>query len=446
MASSAEMLAIFDDGALIAHGLAFEAELARAQAECEVIPAGAAAAIAEGAEAQDFDASELASAAARGGAFAIPLVKELGQRIAAIDPAAAGHVHFGATSQDVADTALVLQLRGACALLLRDLSRLANGLARLAQMHRGTLMLARTLMQPALPTTFGTKSASWLIAVEDGMARLERERDQALTLQFGGAAGTLSALGDKGVAVARRLAARLDLPLPSMPWHTRRDGIAGLAAAIGILVGSLGKIARDISLLSQAEIGEAAEPTGEGRGGSSTLPHKRNPIASMVTLAAATRAPGLVATILSAMVQEQERALGGWQAEAPTLSALCEAAHGATHAMVEAIEGLKIDPEAMRRNLERLNGLVLAEPLMLALAPKMGRNEAHRTVEELSRRAVAGNQHLRDLALADPRIKAHLGQAEIALLFDPAGYLGATNEFIDNALAAHGQAREIRGC
>jgi 3-carboxy-cis,cis-muconate cycloisomerase len=245
--------------------------------------------------------------------------------------------------------------------------------------------------------------------------------------------------------VAERLAALIGLPLPPMPWHTRRDAIAGLACAVGILVGSLGKIARDLSLLSQAELAEAAEPAGEGRGGSSTLPHKKNPIAAMVTLAAATRAPGLIATILSGMVQEQERALGGWQAEAPTLSALLEAAHGAVLAMVEAIEGLHIDPAAMRRNLERLDGLVLAERLMLALAPKLGRNDAHRLVEELSRRTVAESRNLRDVALADPRVTAQLAPDMIAHLFDPSGYLGATSAFIDRALAVHREAQKNRG-
>src|SRR5580700_2508732 len=338
MASSAEMLAIFEDHSLIANALAFEAALASAEAECGIIPKQAAAAIGEAVKTAAIDVDELAAQAARGGAFAIPLVKELGRLVAAVDPAAAGHVHFGATSQDVADTALVLQLRSACALLLRDLARLAAALAGSAAAHRGTLMLARTLMQPALPTTLGLKAASWLIAVESGIARLERERDEALALQFGGAAGTLAALGKKGPAVARRLGAILALAVPPMPWHTRRDGVAGLAAALGIITGSLGKIARDLSLLSQAELGEIAEPVGQGRGGSSTMPHKRNPVASMVALAAAARAPGLVATMLAAMVQEQERALGGWQAEALTLSALCEAAHGATLAMVEAFE------------------------------------------------------------------------------------------------------------
>ncbi|SDR13888.1 3-carboxy-cis,cis-muconate cycloisomerase [Rhizobiales bacterium GAS113] len=440
MASSAEMLAVFSDEALIAHALAFEAALAQAEAECGVIPQGAAEAIAEAVRTAAFDAAALAEAAARGGTLAIPLVKELGSQVAAIDRAAAGHVHFGGTSQDLADTALVLQLRVACALLRRDLRRLRQALARLTEAHRGTVMLARTLMQPALPTTFGLKAASWLTGIEDAAARLEREAAQALMLQFGGAAGTLSALADKGVAVALRLAALLGLPLPPMPWHTRRDGIAGLACAVGILTGALGKIARDLSLLSQAELGEAAEPSGPGRGGSSTLPHKRNPIAAMVALAAANRAPGLVATLLSAMPQELERALGGWQSEAPTLASLFELAHGALLAMVEAIEGLKVDPLAMRRNLDRLNGLVLAERLMLALAPLMGRNEAYHAVEELSRRAVAENRQLRDLALADARVTAHLAPDAIAHLFDPSTYLGAAQDFIDAALAAHRKA------
>jgi 3-carboxy-cis,cis-muconate cycloisomerase len=276
------------------------------------------------------------------------------------------------------------------------------------------------------------------------MARLERERDQALTLQFGGAAGTLAALGDKGSAVARHLAALLSLPLPPSPWHTRRDGVAGLAAAIGIVTGSLGKMARDLALMAQAELGEAREPAGEGRGGSSTMPHKRNPVAALAALTAATRAPALVSTILAAMVQEHERALGGWQAEATTFSALCEAAHGATCAMLEAMEGLEVDARAMRRNLDQLQGLILAERVMLALAPKMGRNEAHQAVEELSRRAVAQGRQLRDLAVSDPRIGAHLGTEEIDSLFDPSGYLGCTDEFIDAALAAHEKAQLAR--
>jgi 3-carboxy-cis,cis-muconate cycloisomerase len=445
MASSAEMPAIFEDQALIGHALAFEVALARAEAECGVIPLKAADAIAKAASTIRLDMGELANAAARGGAFAIPLIRELGSSIAAIDKEAAGYVHFGATSQDVADTALVLQLRAASTVLLRDLKRLAGSLAELTRRHRDTLMLARTLMQPALPTSFALKSASWLMAIEDGMLRLEREREAALMLQFGGAAGTLAALGDKAMVVARRLAALLELPVPPLPWHTRRDGVVGLAAAIGIVTGSLGKIARDISLLSQAELGEAAEPAGQGRGGSSTLPHKRNPVASLAALAAAMRAPGLVSTMLAAMVQEQERALGGWQAEAPTLSSLCEAAHGALAAIVEAIEGLVVDPAAMRRNLDRLAGLVLAERLMLTLAPSMGRGEAHRLVEQLSREAVASKRHLRELAQGNAIVSKHLPPDEIARLFDPAGYLGAASEFIDNALAVHHFARERRG-
>ena len=444
MASTVEMAAVFDDAALIAHALAFEAALARAEADCDVIPASAAAAIAKAAATLKLEPALLGEAAAHGGTLAIPLVKQLGKEVATLDKAAAGHVHFGATSQDLADTALALQLKVACALLARDLSRLANGLAALTKKHRGSVMLARTLMQPALPTTFGAKVASWLVAIEEGLARLLRERGQALSLQFGGAAGTLSALGEKATAVAQRLAAMLELQLPPMPWHTRRDGVVGLAASVGIVTGSLGKIARDISLLAQPEIGEAREAGAEGRGGSSTLPHKRNPIASMTTLAAATRTPGLVATMLSAMVQENERALGGWQAEAPTVSALFEAAHGATLAMVEAIEGLQVDPAAMARNLEHLDGLVLAERLMLALAPRMGRNEAHALVEELSKMTATQKRQLRDLALADARVTAHLSPIIIETLFDPTGYLGASANFIDNALALHESARAAR--
>ncbi|MBV9566978.1 MAG: 3-carboxy-cis,cis-muconate cycloisomerase [Hyphomicrobiales bacterium] len=437
MASSGEMPAVFSDEALITHALTFEASLARAQAECGVVPRSAARSIGEAAQNLRPNPRELADAAAHAGTLAIPLVRQLGEAVAKIDKEAAGHVHFGATSQDLADTALVLQLREGCALMRRDLVRLAATLAALTQKHRDTVMLARTLMQPALPTSFGLKTASWLIGVEDGLSRFLRESEHALSLQFGGAAGTLSALGAKGMEVAQRLAALLGLSLAPMPWHTRRDGVAGLGCALGILTGTLGKIARDLSLLSQAEIGEVAEPSGQGRGGSSTMPHKRNPIGSMVALAAATRAPGLSATLLYAMVQEQERALGGWQAEAATLAALFEAAHGATVALADAIGGLTVDSTAMRHNLERLNGLVLAERLMLALAPKRGRNQAHHAVEDLSRRAVAEHRHLRDLALNDETIRAELSPELITQIFDPSTYLGASEAFINNALATH---------
>jgi len=233
--------------------------------------------------------------------------------------------------------------------------------------------------------------------------------------------------------------------VPPLPWHTRRDGIAGLACAAGILTGTLGKMARDLSLLSQAELGEVAEPSVPGRGGSSTLPHKRNPIGAMVALAASNRTPGLVTTLLQAMPQELDRGLGGWQAEAPTLATLFEVMHGALLAMVEAMAGLVVDPTAMRRNLERLNGLVLAERLMLALAPRIGRNEAHHLVEELSARSAAENRHLRELALADPRVTAHLAPDAIEHLFDPSTYLGATQDFIDAALASERQSETAKG-
>ena len=324
-------------------------------------------------------------------------------------------------------------------LLKRDLARLADALAALTEKHRGTVMLARTLMQPALPTSFSVKAASWLIGVEDGLSRLERESEHALTLQLGGAAGTLSALGDKGVEVARRLASRLGLALAPMPWHTRRDGIAGLGSALGILTGTLGKIARDLSLLSQAEIGEAAEPSGQGRGGSSTMPHKRNPIGSMVALAAATRAPGLVATLLSAMVQEHERALGGWQAEAPTLAALFEAAHGATPApWSRRSRASRSTPARCGAISSACNGLVLAERLMLALAPKLGRNEAHHAVENFIEARRGGEPPIARLgACREIASRRELSPALITQIFDPSTYLGASGVFIDNALAIH---------
>ena len=349
--STAEMLEVFADVSLIRAALRFEAALAEAGAAQGLVPAEAAAAIAQVCAALRPDPAALASEAAHAGTLAIPLVARLRAAVAERSPEAARFVHKGATSQDLADTVLVLQSRTAVDLVERDAGRLAAALAALARRHAATPMLGRTLLQPALPITFGLKAADWLLGVDSALGRLRREAGHALTLQFGGPVGTLSGLDGRGLQIADALARSLDLPTPPLPWHARREGVAGLAGALAILTGAAGKIARDLSLLAQGEVGEAFEPHVEGRGGSSAMAHKRNPTGCQFALSAALRAPHLAATILSGLPQEHERGLGGWQAELPVMAELFQLAHGAVSAMADVAEGLDLQPEALARNL-----------------------------------------------------------------------------------------------
>jgi 3-carboxy-cis,cis-muconate cycloisomerase len=288
---------------------------------------------------------------------------------------------------------------------------------------------------------FGLKLAGYAAALQRSRERLVRLRREALVLQFGGAVGTLAALGERGLEVSERLAARLGLPLPDAPWHSHRDRLAELASALAILAGSCGKIARDVTLLMQTDVGEAFEPAGEGRGGSSTMPHKRNPVGAVAVLAAAQLAPQLAATVLAAQVQEHERATGGWQAEWPTFPALLLAVSAALHGVAEIAGGLTVDGERMRRNLDTTHGLVMAEALSFGLAETLGKQQAHALVEELSRIVVREGRHLRDVAADDPRVRDHLSAAEIARLCDPLGYQGVAQQLIDRQLASAARRR-----
>jgi 3-carboxy-cis,cis-muconate cycloisomerase len=341
MASTPEMLACFDDAALIRAALRFERELAAVLAEHGLIAPEAAAAAATACD--GFDDSGLGDAAAHAGTLAIPLVARLR---AAVPAEHAPAVHRGATSQDVADTALMLQVAEAMPLVRGELAALADRLAELARRHATAPALGRTLLQPAELVSFGARAANWLLGIDAAAERLDREHRAASRLALGGAVGTLSGLGGAGPAVRASLAERLGLA-DAPAWHSRRDAIAGLGAALGITVGSIGKLARDIALLMQAEIAEVAEPVIAGRGGSSAMPHKRNPVGCQVALSAAIRAPGLVASLLGGMPQELERGLGGWQAEAPVIGELFCLAHGAARAMREVIEGLAVDAAAI---------------------------------------------------------------------------------------------------
>jgi len=432
--SSAAMRAVCDDAATLQHMLDFEAALARAEAKVGAIPASAVGPIANACKAELFELSALAEAATRSGNLAIPLVKALTAAIAKADPDAGRYVHWGATSQDVMDTATMLTLRAAIDALLPELDRAIAGFARLAKQHRDTAMVARTWLQHALPMPFGLKLAEYAAALHRSRTRLKRLRGEGLALQFGGAAGTLAALGDKGLAVAEKLAAELKLPLPDAPWHTHRDRIADAASVFAILTGTCGKIARDVSLMMQTDVAEAFEPSGEGRGGSSTMPHKRNPVAAATALAAATMAPNLAATILAAQVQDHERSAGPWHAEWPTLPTLQLVTSGALAAIVDIAEGLEVDVARMRVNLDASHGLIMAEAVTFALAEKMGKSDAHHLVEAAARKAVAGKLHLRDVLTSDPKVTAHLGADKLAKLFDPIAYQGVSQALIDRLL------------
>jgi 3-carboxy-cis,cis-muconate cycloisomerase len=436
MLSSAAMRAVCDDVACLQHMLDFEAALARAEVAAGVIPASAAEPIAAACRAKSFDPGALAESARLSGNLAIPLVKALTAAVAKVDTEAAGYVHWGATSQDVIDTATMLTLRAGSDVLLADIDRAIAGFARLAVRHRYTAVVARTWLQHALPMPFGLKLAEYAAALQRSRARLRRLGREALALQFGGAAGTLAALGDQGLRVAERLAEGLQLPLPEAPWHTHRDRIAEAASVLAIVAGTCGKIARDVQLMMQTDVAEAFEPAGEGRGGSSTMPHKRNPVATATALAAANMAPNLAATIFAAQVQDHERSAGPWHAEWPTLPALLLVTSGALAAIVELAEGLEIDVARMRVNLEATDGLIMAEAVTMALARKIGKNTAHHLVEAAVRQAVAARRNLREVLTGDPAVTVHLDAEAITALFEPMAYQGVSQDLIDRLLAS----------
>jgi len=436
--------AILSDAGYVQRMLVFEGALARAEAAVGVIPAKAGPAISRAVEtlhAAELDqlAAAIAAGTAKAGSPVIPLVTLLTARTEAQGQP---YVHWGATTQDVMDTALVLQWRDIAALFEAELASLADALAGLARQHRDTPMVARTVMQHALPTTFGLKAAGWLTAVLRHRERLAEIAPRVLCLQFGGAAGTLASLGERGGAVAERLAGELGLGLAVTPWHTARDRIGEIAAVCGLLCGTLGKIGGDIVLMMQTDLEEAFEPAAAGRGGSSTMPHKRNPVLASVMAGAGTAAPGLVSTILSAQMHEHERAAGSGHAEWRALPELLKITSGALKAAVTLAGGLDVRPDRMRANLERTRGLIMAEAVMMALGAGLGRLEAHHRIDAACKRARADDTHLRDAVLADAAIMAHLSPQQVEALFSPTSYLGSAGAFVDAALAAHTRSKD----
>ncbi|HYM07068.1 MAG TPA: 3-carboxy-cis,cis-muconate cycloisomerase [Terriglobales bacterium] len=442
LATTPALAELFSDQAVLQAMLDFEAALARAEARSGVIPKEAAEAITAAAKPASFDIPALAGAAFRAGTLAIPLVKALTQKVRTNNAEAARFVHWGATSQDVVDSAMSLLLQRAEPILSGDLLRLEKALAALAERHKDSVMIGRTLLQAAPPVTFGLKAAGWLASVRRGRHRLQNGFRAAAVLQFGGASGTLASLGDRGMAVIEALSTELGLETPAAPWHTQRDQLATLICACGVLTGSLGKMARDISLLMQNEVGEASEAAGEGRGGSSTMPNKRNPTACSLTLTAAHRVPGLVASFLAAMVQEHERGLGGWQAEWPVVAAVVQSTGVAIASMAEAAEGLSVDAEQMRANIERTHGLIFAERAMMLLGAKIGRDVAHKILEGAARKSVNEGRNLAAVLAEIPEVTAHLSPADLKQLESPEQYLGSAEAFRKALLADSGRTND----
>lgn len=405
-ATTGALASVFSDAAMLDAMLRFEAALANAQARLGMIPPSAADAIAK---VRDLDAGSLAEQARDSATLAVPFVKALMERVRQIDTCAADFVHWGATSQDVLDTALVIAMRNARQILTQDQARLSQALRALSEQHAGSVMLARTLLQPAPPTTFGYRVAGWFGGVHRSWEKLSQSFDEGLQLQFGGAAGTLAAYGDRGTELARELSKELDLAEPVAPWHTSRDRLASIVANCAIFTGCLAKIARDVALLMQPEIGEVTEAGGE----SSAMPNKRNPAGSVIALAAAARVPGLVAAYFTTMPQEHERAAGGWQSEWPTVAGVIQSTGSALASVADTIDGLAVDPVRMRANLEATKGAVFAEKAMMLL----GRS-AHKEIAE----AIQGKS-LRD------GLTHLLTSEQLETIDRPEDYLGAAETF-----------------
>jgi 3-carboxy-cis,cis-muconate cycloisomerase len=437
LTSTTEMRAAVSGRAWLQAMLDAEAALAAAGAAVGLVPADSAAAIAEACRADRFDVAAIAEASVDGGNPVIPLVAALR---AAVPGPHADFVHAGATSQDILDTATALVVRRALEILDDDAGAACDACADLAAAHRHTVMPARTLLQQALPTTFGLKAAAWLVALVEAREAVAVVGRRRLAAQLGGAAGTLAAFGDKGLEVLHAYATELSLPEPTLPWHTSRGRVAALAGALGELAGACDKIALDVGLLAQTEVGEAREGGGPGRGGSSTLPHKRNPVGVAAVRAARRRALGQVQVLLAAAAQEHERALGAWPAEWQAISDLLAATAAAVRGTAGLLAGLEVDPARMAANLDLTDGLINAEAVSGALAPEMGRPRAQKLVEEAARRAVEHGSPFRDELLKTDEIADVLDAESIDRLLDPAGYLGATGDLIDRALRTHAHA------
>jgi 3-carboxy-cis,cis-muconate cycloisomerase len=433
---------LFSPASHVAYILRFEAALARACARAGVVSSEIAQSIEQICRVELFNLDDLQRDAMHAGTIAIPIVQQL---ISRAPQSARMYVHWGATSQDAIDTALVLQMRDGLDALIADVHDTADSAASFAEVHRRSVMAGRTLLQQAVPITFGLKAARWLGALARQTQALRAVRRDALVLQFGGAAGTLAALGDVGPEVARLLGEELDLAVPDLPWHAERDRPASVVGALGVTAGVLAKIATDIVLMAQTEVAEVAEGVVAGKGVSSAMPHKRNPVDAISAIAAARLAVGAVPVVLSAMSQEHERGAGGWQAEWTAIpDAFRHTLRAAAHVR-SAVAGLDVKPDRMQENLERGSGTLMAESLATALTSHVGRPEAQRMVMEIVERAFRERISFGDALGRDGRIGALLGTDGIARALDPASYLGSTELLVDRALRSWRDQNQAHG-
>ncbi len=437
------MRAVVDDRAHLQRMLDFEAALARAEAAVAVSPASSVGPITAACKAERYDLTALAEATARTGSIGSAVIAALTDEVAKTDAEAARFVHWGACAQDLIDSALMLELRAGLDALLGDLGSAIDGFTAIAGRQRRTAAVARTSLQHTLPMPFGLKLAAYAAALARSRERLRRLRKESLALQFGGPGGTLAALGEHGLAVTDRLAALIDLPAPDAPWHAHSDRLSDIASALAILTGTCGKIARDVALLMQTEVAEAHEPARTPNGPNG--PHKRQPNTVAAAITAATMAPNLLATVVAGQVQEHESGLGGWQAQWHAIPALLLATSGAVAAVGELAQGIEIDAERMRSNLDQARGLSMTDAGTIALGAKLGPQQAKLIVEEASRQTIASKRHLNTILAEDPRVLAHMTPGELARLFELMGYQGVAQTYIDRLIGSVGARTPKRG-
>jgi 3-carboxy-cis,cis-muconate cycloisomerase len=428
---TSEMREIFSDRTHLQYMLDVEAALTRAQAQLGLVPAHVAAAITAAAKVENVQLERIATSTRIVGYPVVALVKELGR---AVGEEAARYIHLGATTQDILDTALILQLRQACSSVRHDLLALARTLAERAVRHCDTPMAGRTHLQHAVPITFGLKCAVWAASLVRHIERLDTATHRAFVVEFGGAAGTLAPLGANGMAVMEALAQELGLGVPDLPWHVVRDGVAEIVAILGLICGSVAKFALDITLLAQTEVAEVSEPHETGRGGSSTMPQKRNPIASEYILAAARGVHALVPLMLGAMVQDHERGTGPWQAEPLVIPQSFVLTAGAlAHARTIA-EGMTVNVERMRQNLDVTDGLIMAEAVVTVLTPTLGRATAEQALVHATERAMSEGRTLSEVLRDDPLLRPYLSDATLEHIMSPSSYLGSAGVFVDRVV------------
>ncbi len=433
MFSTEAMRRIFADEARVQYYLDVEAALARVQARLGIIPQEAADEIGRRCQADQFDYALLKAQTERIGYPVLPVVQQL---VGLCRGGLGEWCHWGATTQDVTDTATVMQIRDALALVEQDLLAISISLAGLAQRYRDTPMAGRSNLQHAVPITCGYKVAVWLAGFQRHLARLRELRPRVLVGELGGAAGTLSSLGADGLRVQAALCQELGLGQPEIAWHTMRDRIAEVGCFLGLVTGTLGKISMDVKLLMQTEVEEVYEPFAEGRGSSSTMPQKRNPISSSYIHACSAMVRQHVAALLDAMVEDHERSTGPWEIEWIAVPEIFLLSAGALAQTRFLVGGLQVDPERMRKNLDLTRGLIASEAVMMGLGPALGRQRAHDVVYDVCRQVIASGRSFLDLLAEDQTIAPHMGRAELAKLVDPASYLGLSGEMIDRVLAA----------